>query len=142
MMLSGLCQKEWKKRVENSIRVRMHHQLFQFPNSISHRFYLLYADSLKVLSLTRGKAPDQLLHRNQRLPMLVLVLLWVDKGDKKSCTIGNYDWNINDIWPEGLTEGGWLDYRTYSRISPHDFCHVMCRVRFNLFDLWHERISS
>jgi hypothetical protein len=36
MMLSGLRQKERKEeRVQNSIRVRMHHQLFQFPYSIS-----------------------------------------------------------------------------------------------------------
>lgn len=70
-----------RKREENSIRVRMHHQLFQFPNSISHRFYLLYADSLKVLSLSRGKAPDRLLRRNQRLPMLVLVLFRMDKEE-------------------------------------------------------------
>lgn len=39
-MLSGLRQEreEEKTKVENSIRIWMHHQLFQFPISISYSF--------------------------------------------------------------------------------------------------------
>lgn len=80
-------ERKKKKGAENSIRVRMHHQLFQFPNSISSAFYLLYADSLKVLSLSLGIAPDRLLHRSPGLQTMVLVL-FVDREEKKKLHYG------------------------------------------------------
>lgn len=123
MMLSGLCRRmvngmKTKRRaqMENSIRVRMHHQLFHFSllNSISS--YLLYVDSSKVPSPSPRIKPDQPLRPTPDLMMSVLVLQLVKQKTggrwaKGLNYLGNYDWNINGR-TRGLTRE-WLDYRTH-----------------------------
>lgn len=129
-MLSGL-QSENEERIEeeqsdNSIWVWMHHQLFHFSHPISS--YLLYVDSLKVLSLSPRIKPDQLLRRNPSLMMLVLVL-WDEKTREEIYWTGrNYDWNINDI-ARGMTRE-WLDYRThFPHISAWHLSDVLSPLR-------------
>jgi hypothetical protein len=99
MMLSGLRQDErveeiekgrqkWKIQLDSECTINY----FNFPIRFPLRFYLLYADSLKVLSLSLGIAPGRLLHRNLDLPMLVLVLHEAERGEReRNCTIENYD---------------------------------------------------